>query len=340
MIVTIHRKRYDVRMTHNIDDDFEDADDGDEGLDNDPIYRATPVQTTTRCGYAAIIGAPNAGKSTLINRLVGSKVAIVSPKVQTTRNRILGISLYGLSQIILCDTPGIFNAKAKFEKAMVASAFAGARDADVILLMIDCYKGLCANTRSIIESLEGNSTPIIVVLNKIDNVDKAKLPALLQEISTALPNFDRVFMISAYKGDGVEDLQIYLAEKLPESVWLYPEDHITDVPMRALAAEVTREKLFMRLREEVPYSIAVETESWEEKKDGSVKISQVIYVRTEGQKKIVLGHKGEMLKLIGQHSRETLSRMMERTIHLFLFVKIAENWKENREFYESIGLEF
>lgn len=331
-------------MTDHNDDFEEDIEDVFDALDDeeddDPIYRPTPISTTTRCGYVAIIGAPNAGKSTLLNRLVGSKLAIVTPKVQTTRNRILGVGLYGLAQLILCDTPGIFNAKEKFEKAMVASAFAGARDADVILLMIDAYKGICGNTQTIIDSLDSYTAPVVVVLNKIDNVDKARLPVVLQDIAEKLPRFDRVFMISASKGDGVEDLQQYLAEKLPESPWLYPEDHITDVPMRALAAEITREKLFMRLREEVPYSIAVETETWEEKKDGSVKISQVIYVRTEGQKKIVLGQRGEMLKTVGQIARESLTRLMERKVHLFLFVKVAENWKDNREFYESIGLDF
>lgn len=293
-----------------------------------------------KCGYVAIVGAPNAGKSTLLNRLVGSKVAIVSPKVQTTRNRILGITMLDNTQIILCDTPGIFNAKEKFEKAMVASAYAGARDADVVVLLIDAMKGLCRNTLSIIENLKTLDRPILIALNKIDKMDKEALPALCQQVADALPNYQRLFLISAAKGDGIQDVMSFAASLLPEGHWLYPEDQTADLPLRFLAAEITREKIFLRLREELPYSVAVTTESWEERKDGSITIRQVIYVRSENQKKIVLGNKGDMLKQIGQASRHNLNRLLERAIHLFLFVKVAENWKDDREFFESIGLEY
>jgi GTP-binding protein Era len=313
-----------------------------ENTDNNFLGENTPTTDSSphRCGYVAIVGAPNAGKSTLLNRLVGSKVAIVSPKVQTTRNRILGITMRGNTQMILCDTPGIFNAKEKFEKAMVASAYAGARDADVVLLLIDAMKGLCRNTLGIIENIKTLDRPILIALNKIDKMDKEKLPILCQQVADALPDYRKLFLISAAKGDGIDDVMAYAAALLPEAHWLYPEDQAADLPMRFLAAEITREKLFLRLREELPYSVAVDTETWEERKDGSVAIRQIIYVRSESQKKIVLGSKGEMLKQVGQSSRHNLGRLLERPVHLFLFVKVAENWKDDREFFESIGLEY
>ncbi len=294
----------------------------------------------TRCGYVALIGAPNAGKSTLLNRMVGSKIAIVTPKVQTTRNRILGLTISGDTQLIFMDTPGIFGAKKKFEKAMVKSALDGAKDADIVVLMVDAYKGLCENTKHIIEQLKtADHLKKLLVINKIDTVKKDRLPKLIKEMYNEL-DFTDCFLISADKGDGVLDLKKYLASHLPESPWLYDEDTMTDVPMRQLASEVTREKLFMRLQQELPYSVAVETESWEEKDDGSVKIQQVVYVRSESQKMIVLGKGGAMLKQVGQSSRTDLTKLMKRKVHLFLFVKVAEKWKENKEFYETIGLEF
>ena len=223
---------------------------------------------------------------------------------------------------------------------MVASAYAGARDADVVLLLIDAMKGLCRNTMSIIENIKSLEVPVLVALNKIDKMDKEKLPELCLQVEAALPNYQRIFLISAAKGDGIDDVLAHAAKLLPEAHWLYPEDQAADLPMRFLAAEITREKLFLRLREEIPYSVAVDTESWEERKDGSVSIRQVIYVRSESQKKIVLGAKGDMLKQVGQSSRNNLMRLLDRTVHLFLFVKIAENWKDSKEFYESIGLEY
>lgn len=296
----------------------------------------------TRCGYIAIIGAPNAGKSTLINKVTGNKIAIVTPKAQTTRNRILGIISRRQTQFIFIDTPGIFGAREKFEKAMVASAISGARDADVILLLVDADKGLCANTQSILESLADYKATKLLVLNKVDKVAKASLLVLTQELF-AKGEFAECFMISARSGEGVEDLLDYLSSRLPESPFLFSEDEMTDMPLRFMAAEVTREKLFMQLRQELPYQVAVETEEWKEsegKKQPSVTVRQVIYVRSESQKTIVIGKGGSMLKKIGEASRKELERMLECKVNLFLFVKVAENWKQNREFYESIGLEW
>lgn len=292
----------------------------------------------TRCGYIAILGAPNAGKSTLLNQVTGSKLAIVTPKVQTTRNRILGMTVRDGAQMIFIDTPGIFSAKEKFEKAMVASAFSGARDADVILLLVDALKGLCANTKQILERLGEYQGEKILVLNKVDKVQKEHLLALTQELF-AQAEFSECYMISALKGEGVGELLEYLAGRLPQGPFLYPEDEMTDMPMRFLAAEVTREKLFMQLRQELPYQLAVETEEWKEDKK-AVTIRQVVYVRTEGQKTIVIGKGGAMLKKVGETARKEMERMLERKVNLFLFVKVAENWKENRQFYEAIGLEY
>lgn len=294
---------------------------------------------STRCGFIAVVGAPNAGKSTLVNQMVGARVAIVTPKVQTTRNRILGITTEAASQLIFIDTPGIFAAKERFEKAMVASALGSTRESDVILLLVDANKGICADTRQVMEAIKPLAAPKIVVLNKVDKTPKEALLALASELF-GQDQFLECFMISALKGDGTQELRRWLARALPEDAWHYPADQMTDIPLRQLAAEVTRESLFYRLRQELPYSIAVDTESWSEREDGSVEVRQVIYVRAEGQKKIVVGHKGEMLKDIGQASRTRLAKFLGQRVHLFLFVKVAERWKEQREFYESIGLEY
>jgi GTPase len=293
----------------------------------------------TRCGFIAVVGAPNAGKSTFVNHMVGAHVAIVTPKVQTTRNKILGIALHEQSQLAFIDTPGVFKAKERFEKSMVKAALGSVHDADVILLLVDAYKGLCDNTKIVIEALKSCAAHKILVINKVDKVTKDRLPPLAAELF-AMDNFHACFMISALKGSGAADVKAYLAKHVPEDHWHYPEDQISDAPMRQIAAEITRESLFMRLKQEVPYSVAVDTESWEEKQDGSVKISQVIYVRTEGQKKIIIGDKGVMLRDIGKASRHKLRSLTGRTVHLFLFVKVAEKWKDNKEFYENIGLEY
>lgn len=295
--------------------------------------------SATKCGFISVVGAPNAGKSTLVNHMVGAHVAIVTPKVQTTRNRILGITIEGQSQLVFIDTPGVFNAKERFEKAMVQAALGSTKDADVILLLVDASKGICDDTRQVLDALKSIKAHKILVLNKVDKVKKEVLPALAQSLF-AEDEFAECFMISALRGHGADDVRHYLADTMPEDAWHYPEDQMSDMPMRQIAAEITRESLFMRLRQELPYSVAVDTENWEEQDDGSVKISQVIYVRTEGQKKIVIGNKGAMLKEIGKAARGTLSKLTGRKTHLFLFVKIAENWKDNKEFYSSIGLEY
>ncbi len=296
----------------------------------------------THCGYIAIIGAPNAGKSTLLNQVTGSRLAIVTPKVQTTRNRIMGITTRADTQFIFIDTPGIFNAKEKFEKAMVASAFAGARDADVILLLVDAHKGLCANTQRIVDDIKESKAEVVLVLNKVDKVSKESLLVLTEELFSKA-SFTECFMISARSGEGVEELMAYLGGRMPESPFLFPEDEMTDMPMRFLAAEVTREKLFIQLRQELPYQIAVETEEWKEerkKKQTQITIRQVVYVRSESQKTIVIGKGGSMLKKVGESARRELEQMLECKVNLFLFVKVAQNWKDNREFYEAIGLEY
>lgn len=293
----------------------------------------------TRCGFIAVVGAPNAGKSTFVNHMVGAHVAIVTPKVQTTRNKILGIALHNNSQLVFIDTPGVFNAKERFEKAMVKAALGSANDADIIMLIVDAYKGICDNTKMVIEALKDRNAHKIVVINKIDKVDKTLLPKLAESIF-AMDEFQACFMISASKSKGTEDVKSYLAQHVPCDSWHYPEEQISDAPMRQIAAEITRESLFMRLKQELPYSVAVDTESWEEKSDGSIKISQVVYVRTEGQKKIVIGDKGAMLRDIGKSARHKLRELTGRGVHLFLFVKVAEKWKDNKEFFENIGLEY
>ncbi len=293
-----------------------------------------------RCGYVAVIGAPNAGKSTLINTLVGSKVAIVSPKVQTTRSRILGIALEGPTQIILVDTPGIFRPKRRLDRAMVAAAWAGTEDADEILLIVDAaLKRVNAETLDIVERLKAGGRQAILVLNKVDAIRPEKLLSLAASLNES-GLFTDTFMISALTGDGVPALREALAARLPEGAWLFPEDQVSDMPMRLLAAEITREKLFMRLQQELPYAITVETESWEEPEKGAIRIGQVIYVQREGQKAIVLGRGGQMVKAIGTEARLELEEILERRVHLSIFVKVRANWMDDPERYAAWGLDF
>ena len=302
---------------------------------------------TKRCGFCAIIGAPNAGKSTLINALVGSKVAIVTPKVQTTRAPVRGIAIAGETQIVFVDTPGIFRPRRKLDRAMVNSAWAGAEEADALLLIVDAAD-LTANANSpgardtiaILEGLkQGKGTKKALVLNKIDGMKRTDLLPLVEKFH-AEGVFEDVFLISALKGEGVGDVASWVAARMPESPWLYPEDQAADIPSRLLAAEVTREKLYLRLHDELPYASTVETEKWEERKDGSVKIDQVIFVQRDGQKAIVLGKGGQTIKTIGALAREELETLFGRRVHLFLFVKVREDWAENSEHYKEIGLDF
>ena len=300
----------------------------------------------TRCGFAAIIGAPNAGKSTLVNALVGSKVAIVSPKVQTTRMSVRGVAMAGETQIVFVDTPGIFKPRRRLDRAMVNAAWSGAADADAVILLVDAAE-LTANpnghaardTDAIIEALKTDNRKAALVLNKIDGMKRTDLLPLIERLS-AHGLFEQVFMISALKGDGVGDLLAWVAERMPEGPWLYPEDQVADIQSRLLAAEITREKIYLRLHDELPYASTVETEKWEERKDGSVKIDQTIFVQRDGQKAIVLGKGGATIKLIGEMARKELEELFERRVHLFLFVKVSEDWAEKREHYREMGLEY
>ncbi len=293
----------------------------------------------TRCGFIALIGAPNAGKSTLLNSLVGQKVAIVTPKVQTTRTRLTGIATYGTSQLIFVDTPGIFRPRRRLERAMVATAWRGAEDADIVVFLIDSKGGLGADEARIIDGLREAGRSAIVALNKIDLVRREHLLELAARIDeTGIAR--EIFMISATTGDGVMDLKARLAALVPEGPWLYPADQITDVTSRVLAAEITREKVFLRLHQELPYAITVETENWEERDDGSVAISQVIHVSKASQKGIVIGKGGRTLKAIGEAARHEMELLFERRVHLFLFVRVTEKWSESREHYLAMGLEY
>ena len=293
----------------------------------------------TRCGFVALIGAPNAGKSTLTNALVGTKVSIVSHKVQTTRSLVRGIAIEGTTQIVLVDTPGIFAPKRRLEKAMVRSAWGGAGDADAVLLLIDARAGITEEVEAIMRGLAQVKRPRAVVLNKIDLVKRESLLELTAKVTERL-SVDRLFMVSALQGDGLAELRKWLVEMLPAGPWLYPEDQISDAPMRMLAAEITREKLFHRLHEELPYRSTVETDSWQERKDGSVRIEQTIFVERESQRKIVLGKGGETIKAISMASRKELTEVVEAPVHLFLFVKVRENWADDPERYREMGLEF
>jgi GTPase len=293
----------------------------------------------TRCGYVALIGAPNAGKSTLLNRLVGQKLAIVTPKVQTTRSRLLGIAIDGATQLVFVDTPGIFAPRRRLDRAMVAAAWAGAADADRTVLLVDATQPSDRDTRHIVERLVGGGRKAVLALNKIDLVRRDTLLAIADALHRS-GAFDEVFMISGLTGDGVEDLKHRLAAAMPPGPWLFPEDQLSDAHERWLAAEVTREQVFLQLHDELPYAASVETEAWEERRDGSVRIDQVIYVRRPRQRAIVLGDKGARIKAIGARARGELERMLERRVHLFLFVKVRDNWVEDRERYAALGLDY
>ncbi len=290
---------------------------------------------TTRCGYAAIVGAPNAGKSTLLNSLLGTKLSIVTPKAQTTRFRVLGILMEGESQILLVDTPGIFRPRRLLDEAMVEVAWSGARDADVVLFMVDAAEGLTEEVRRIAEGLRGRR--VWLVLNKIDRIEKGKLLPLTEEITRILP-CERVFMISALKGDGLADLRQALAEAMPEGPFLYPPEDLTDLPDRLLAAETVREQIYLQTGAEVPYETTVETESFKELKDGSVRVEAIIYVSRPGQKAILIGEGGGRIKEIGARARAELTALLERPVHLFLYVKERPGWDEERARLRAIGL--
>lgn len=300
-----------------------------------PVTESAP----TRAGFVALIGATNAGKSTLINRLVGAKVAIVSHKVQTTRSTVRGIVMAGSSQIIFVDTPGIFRPRRRLDRAMVETAWGGARDADIVALLVDAARGLGEEERETISKLASIRQPKILILNKVDLIRPEELLALTKQANDLL-EFDRTFMISALSGDRVDDVVAYLAGKLPEGPWLYPEDEISDLPLRHLSAEITREKVFERLHQELPYQTTVETEAWQDQPDGSVRIEQTIYVTRDSQKKIVIGAKGATIKAISMAARKEISALAETPVHLFLFVKVRENWADDPERYRAMGIEF
>jgi GTP-binding protein Era len=307
---------------------------------NAPVEQVeAPAGAHTRCGFIALIGAPNVGKSTLINALVGSKVAIVSHKVQTTRTLLRGIAIVGGSQLVFIDTPGIFAPKRRLDRAMVSNAWTGAHDADIVGLLIDARRGLDEEADAILARLNEVRRPKILIVKKIDLVDKSALLALAKATNARLA-FAATFMISALTGDGVVDVRNWLAAHVPEGPWHYPEDQITDAPLRQLAAEVTREKLYLRLHQELPYQSTVETDSWQERKDGSVRIEQTIYVERESQRKIVLGKGGQTIKAIGADARREIVEMIEAPVHLFLFVKVRERWGDDPERYRSMGLDF
>ncbi len=296
----------------------------------------------TRAGFVALIGEPNAGKSTLLNRMVGAKVSIVTHKVQTTRARIRGIAMEGAAQIVFVDTPGLFRPRRRLDRAMVAAAWAGAADADITVLLVEAHRGLTEGTAAIIDTLKDRipqGYPVALAINKIDRVRAEVLLALSEKLNAAFP-FVETFMISAEKGYGVDKLRAWLARSLPEGPWLYPEDQIADLPLRMIAAEITREKLTLRLHEELPYQLTVETEAWEERPDGSARIDQVIYVARDGHKGIVLGAKGETVKAVGQAARIDISAFLDRPAHLFLQVKVRPNWLEEPERYSEMGLDW
>jgi len=301
--------------------------------------RGAPQDDGTRCGFVALIGAPNAGKSTLLNTLVGSKVTIVSHKVQTTRALLRGIAAEGGAQLIFVDTPGIFQPRRRLDRAMVTSAWGGAHDADVVGLLIDARKGLDEDAEAILVRLAEVKHPKILLLNKIDVVDRKNLLALAQAANERMA-FAATFMISALTGDGVGDVKTWLAAHVPPGPWLYPPDQMSDAPLRQLAAEITREKIFKRLHQELPYQSTVETESWKELKNGSLRIEQTIYVERESQRKIVLGKGGATIKAIGAEARKEIAEIAEAPVHLFLFVKVREGWEDDPERYRGMGLEF
>jgi GTP-binding protein Era len=300
-----------------------------------------PAEATDarRCGFIALIGAPNVGKSTLVNTLVGSKVSIVTHKVQTTRMLVRGIAIMGDAQLVLIDTPGIFAPKRRLDRAMVTTAWSGAQDADVIALLIDARRGLDDEAQAILSRMGEVRQAKILIINKIDLVARPSLLALTQD-ANAQAEFAAIFMISALTGDGVEALKAWLAAHVPPGPWHYPDDEMSDAPVRSLAAEITREKLFLRLHQELPYESTVETDRWEDRKDGSVRIEQTIYVARESQRKIVLGKGGQTIKAIGADARREIATIIEKPVHLFLFVKVREHWGDDPERYRGMGLEF
>jgi GTP-binding protein Era len=299
-----------------------------------------PTPAASRCGFIALIGAPNAGKSTLVNALVGAKVAIVTHKVQTTRALVRGIAIEGSSQLVLVDTPGIFAPKRRLDRAMVTTAWSGAADADLVCLLIDARRGLDAEIEAILDKLKGTGRSLVLVLTKVDVVtDKPKLLELSADLNARLP-FEATFMVAATTGSGTEELARWLAQRVPEGPWHYPEDQVSDAPLRSLAAEITREKLTLRLHEELPYQSTVETTSWQSRPDGSVRIEQTIFVARESQRKIVLGKGGETIKAISMAARKEIAEAVDAKVHLFLFVKVRENWSDDPERYREMGLEF
>jgi GTP-binding protein Era len=307
----------------------------------EPVPEGTAAEqpSATRAGFVALIGAPNAGKSTLLNALVGAKVSIVTHKVQTTRALVRGIAMEGASQIVFIDTPGIFAPRRRLDAAMVTTAWGGAKDADLVGVLIDARRGLDDKVTVLLEQLKDVRQPSFAVLNKVDLVERGKLLGLAEQVNR-LHGFERTFMVSAINGDGVVDLRAWLAARVPAGPWLYPEDQISDLPLRMLAAEVTREKLFLRLHDELPYSSTVETETWKELKGGAVRVEQTIYVERESQKKIVLGKGGQTIKAISMAARQEIAELAEAPVHLFLFVKVRQNWADDPARYREMGLEF
>jgi GTPase len=299
----------------------------------------TDIPVATAAGFVALIGAPNAGKSTLLNALVGAKVSIVSRKVQTTRAQVRGIAMIDQTQIVFVDTPGIFKPKRRLDRAMVDSAWGGATDADLVALLVDVRKADDEETIAILERLKHTKQRKALILNKVDTIDKPKLMEIATKLNELCP-FEATFMVAALTGYGVKDMASWLAKQMQPGPWLYPEDQISDAPLRFLAAEITREKLFERLHDELPYRSTVETETWETKKDGSVKINQTIFVEREGQRKIVLGEGGSTIKSIGSAARKEIAEAAETKVHLFLFVKVRENWGDDPERYREMGLQF
>ncbi|HZH27159.1 MAG TPA: GTPase Era [Azospirillaceae bacterium] len=294
----------------------------------------------TRCGFVALVGAPNAGKSTLLNALVGAKISIVSPRVQTTRSRVLGITIEGTSQLVFVDTPGIFRPKRRLDRAMVAAAWQGTEDADLTVLLFDSsHSRIDDDTRAIVDKLKAAGRRAILALTKIDLIRRQKLLALAQEMNE-LGDFTDTFMISAVTGSGLPELRKVLAGRMPEGPWLFEEDQLSDMPMRLIAAEMTREQVFLQLYQELPYAVAVETEEWEEFDDGSVRIGQAITVEREGQKAIVLGKGGSRIKAIGQAARQEIEKLLERRVHLKLFVKVRESWQDDPDHYRPWGLDY
>ena len=296
---------------------------------------------TTRAGFVALIGEPNAGKSTLTNQLVGAKVSIVTHKVQTTRARIRGVAMEGDAQIVLVDTPGLFRPRRRLDRAMVAAAWGGAADADIVVLLVEAHRGVTPGVEAILERLAeiGQGRTVALAINKIDRVKSDVLLALSKDLNDRF-EFANTFMVSAEKGYGCADLKAWLGAELPEGTWFYPEDQIADLPMRMIAAEITREKLTLRMHQELPYQLTVETESWEERQDGTARIEQIIYVARDGHKGILLGHKGETIKAVSKASREELEEFLGRRVHLFLQVKVREKWLEEAERYSEMGLDF